>query len=169
MRSPKVGRPLFPKGYVENPSGLLSWSHVVQRLTDAKNYWLCTVRPDGRPHVIPKWAVWVDDKIYFDGSSETRHARNIAANPRVALHLESGDDVVIVEGVCRVVSAPSSALGVKLAQAYAAKYAEIGYAPSPDQWDTGGLFEIIPYMALAWTSFAEDPTKFVLDNDCDTE
>jgi len=50
----------------------------VQRLDEAKNYWLCSVPPDGRPHVIPKWAVWVDDKIYYDGSPQTRHAKNIA-------------------------------------------------------------------------------------------
>jgi nitroimidazol reductase NimA-like FMN-containing flavoprotein (pyridoxamine 5'-phosphate oxidase superfamily) len=166
MKSPKISRPHFPKGYVEHPNTLLPWSHVVQRLTDAKNYWLCTVRPNGRPHSIPKWAVWVNDKIYFDGSPETRHARNIDANPHVSLHLESGEDVVIVEGICKASPRPSSELGNELAQAYATKYADIGYAPEPNQWDAGGLFEIIPQSTIAWTNFTDDPTKFTFDPEC---
>ncbi len=165
MREPQVLRPYFPPGYVEHPTALLTWAHVVQRLTDAKNYWLCSVRPDGRPHVIPKWGVWVDDKLYFDGSVKTRHARNIAENAHVSLHLESGDDVVIVEGVVELVQHPAPELGVKLSQAYKAKYATIGYAPEPTQWDEDGIFAITPSMALAWTSFAKDPTKFVFEDE----
>ena len=162
MNQPQISRPHFPKGYVDNPTALVPWSHVEQRLTGAKNYWLCSVRTNGRPHVVPKWAVWVGDKIYFDGSPETRHARNIARNPQVALHLESGDDVIIVEGEARALPKPSSELAEKVAQAYVAKYAALGYAPKPDQWDNGGLFEITPHTVLAWTQFTEDPTKFVL-------
>ena len=162
MNQPQITRPHFPKGYVDNPKALVPWSHVEQRLTGAKNYWLCSVRPNGHPHAIPKWAVWVDDKIYFDGSPETRHARNIARNPQVALHLESGDDVIIVEGEARALPKPSSELAEKVAQAYVAKYAALGYAPKPDQWDNGGLFDITPHTVLAWTQFTEDPTKFVL-------
>jgi nitroimidazol reductase NimA-like FMN-containing flavoprotein (pyridoxamine 5'-phosphate oxidase superfamily) len=165
MSEPQVSRPRFPKGYVENPISLLPWSHVLQRLTDAKNYWLCTVRPNGHPHVVPKWAVWVDDRIYFDGSPETRHARNIATNRYVVLHLESGDDVVILEGTSQAVDKPSPELGVKVAGAYSAKYAALGYAPAPDQWENGGLFEIKPHVVLAWTKFTDNPTKFVFDGD----
>lgn len=163
MQTPKITRPRFPRGYVEQPQIWLPWNHVVQRLTEAKNYWLCTVQPNGHPHVIPKWAVWVEDRIYFDGSPETRHARNIAENPHISLHLESGDDVVIVHGTARALSRPPAELAHKVANAYAIKYAAIGYAPEPDEWDAGGLFEIVPHTVLAWTQFTQDPTKFVLD------
>lgn len=162
MTDPKASRPHFPEGYVDNPKSFLLWSHVAQRMTDAKNYWLCTVRPNGHPHVIPKWAVWVDGRIYFDGSPETRHARNIAANPHSALHLESGDDVIILEGVVRAVERPLPGLGESLARAYSTKYAELGYAPASDQWDAGGLFEFTPQVVFAWTKFTDDPTRFVL-------
>ena len=163
MVQPRVIRPTFPPGYVDDPKTLLTWDHVVQRLTDARNYWICSVRPNGRPHSIPKWAVWIDDRIYFDGSPETRHARNIAVNPYVSLHLEDGFDVVIVEGIAGETDRPSPELSERLAAAYGAKYVEMGYSPTPDLWDGGGLFEIIPSMVLAWTSFADDPTKFVLE------
>jgi hypothetical protein len=162
MQTPEAIRPHFPVGYIEGAKSFVPWSHVEQRLTDAVNYWLCTVRPDGRPHAIPKWAVWVNEKIYFDGSPETRHARNIAAHPAVTVHLESGSDVVIVDGAARAIDRPPPALAEAIAQAYRAKYTALGYAPAADSWDNGGLFEITPHTVIAWTQFTENPTKFVL-------
>lgn len=163
MGQPKVSRPKFPPGYLENPTGFVEWSQVEARLAQAKNYWLCSVHPENRPHVIPKWGVWVNDRFYFDGSPETRHARNIALNPRVALHLESGENVVVIEGTARALGKPAAELAQQVAAAYSTKYAADGYAPEPDQWDAGGLFEITPHSALAWTSFTDDPTKFLFD------
>ena len=162
MKTPKISRPRFPEGYLANPKALLPWSHVEQRLTDARHYWLCTVRPNGRPHSVPKWAVYLQDKIYFDGSPETRHARNIAENPYVVVHLESGEDVIIVEGVAKESPRPTPELAITLAQAYAEKYGDRGYAPQPDQWNEGGLFEIEPQTVIAWTQFTDDPTRFEL-------
>jgi nitroimidazol reductase NimA-like FMN-containing flavoprotein (pyridoxamine 5'-phosphate oxidase superfamily) len=158
---PRSVRPKFPKGYVDHPVGMVPWSEVEGRLAGAKNYWLCTVRPDGSPHAVPKWGVWVDGRIYFDGSPETRHARNIAANPRVVLHLESGDAATMVEGTVRAMARPSAAEARSVSAAYGAKYRREGYAPKPDQWDEGGLFVLTPRRVLAWTEFTKDPTKFV--------
>lgn len=163
MTDPKISRPHFPQGYLENPKALLPWSHVEQRLSDALHYWLCTVRPDGRPHAVPKWAVYLRGKLFFDGSPETRHARNIAENSHVVVHLESGEDVVIVEGTAKESGKPEPELALQIAQAYAQKYATRGYAPQPSQWDEGGLFEITLHMVIAWTQFTDDPTRFVLD------
>jgi nitroimidazol reductase NimA-like FMN-containing flavoprotein (pyridoxamine 5'-phosphate oxidase superfamily) len=135
---------------------------VEAQLQDAVHYWLCTVRADGRPHAVPKWAVWVEGKIYFDGSPETRHARNLALNPAVVIHLESGEQAVIVEGLARAIDKPAVELAGMVAAAYRRKYAGLGYAPKQTQWDAGGLFEIGPRVVLAWTKFTEDPTKFIL-------
>jgi nitroimidazol reductase NimA-like FMN-containing flavoprotein (pyridoxamine 5'-phosphate oxidase superfamily) len=162
MSQPQTTRPRFPEGYLENPKSMVPWSYVEQRLAAAKNYWVCSVRPNSNPHVIPVWAVWVDGCIYFDGSPETRHARNIASNPNIAVHLESGDDVLIVEGTTQMLQTVAQELGKKVAQAYSAKYAEMGYSPQPDQWNSGGLFQVRPQTVLAWTKFTDDPTKFVL-------
>lgn len=163
MNSPKITRPHFPPGYVDKPKRLLAWSEVEQRLTDAIHYWICSVRPNARPHVIPKWAVWVNGRLYFDGSPETRHARNIAENPQVAVNLESGEQAVILEGTAQAIQKPAPELAAKIAEAYKKKYAAMGYAPEPDQWDNGGLFEIIPATVIAWTQFTEDPTKFIFE------
>ncbi len=160
MKEPKASRPKFPEGYVAAPKGFVPWSWVESRLAETKNYWLITVRPDGRPHAVPKWGVWVEGKVYFDGSPETRHSRNIARNPQVTVHLESGDEVVIVEGEARALDKPAPDLAKRGAAAYAKKYAEQGYAPKADQWDHGGLSEVTPRSILAWRKFTDDPTKF---------
>ena len=164
MSAPIVSRPTFPPGYVDRPSAHVAWDWVEQQLGDAVHYWLCTVRPDGRPHAVPKWAVYLDGRIYFDGSPQTRHARNLARNPEVVLHLESGERAVIVEGSGRAIDRPSADLALRVADAYRRKYAALGYSPEPGQWDDGGLFEIAPRIILAWTKFTEDPTKFVLSS-----
>lgn len=115
MTSPRVTRPRFPKGYVDSPKRFLDWSEVEGRLSEAIHYWLCSVRPDGRPHVVPKWAAWVDGRLYFDGSPETRHARNIAVNPNVNVHLEDGARAVILDGRARAI-VPDGGLGQSLSR-----------------------------------------------------
>lgn len=163
MPTPKISRPKFPPGYVENPTSMVAWEDVEGRLRDAKNYWLCSVYPDGRPHVVPRWAVYVDGRVYYDGSPETRHARNIAANPQVVLHLESGDQALIVEGVAGEAGRPSAELAAALVTAYCQKYEAFGYCPEPDQWNEGGLFVFTPKKVLTWTNFMDDPTRFTFD------
>jgi len=161
MQPVQVSRPIFPDGYLLNPTAWLDWDEVEQRLSQARNYWLCTVRLDNRPHAVPKWGVWLQGRFYFDGSPQTRHARNLAHNPQVTLHLESGEQVVIVEGTGKAVEKPEPELAQQIAAAYTQKYQQDGYAPQPDQWDEGGLFEVIPQVALAWTKFTDDPTRFI--------
>src|SRR5512133_965575 len=127
MTTPKVSRPQFPKGYVEHPVSYVDWSWVAAQLTDSKHYWLCSVRPDGRPHAVPRWAVYLDGRIYYDGSPETRHAQNIRDNPHVSVHLESGDQVIILEGTSGPAGKPDANLAARLVEAYRKKYAAQGY------------------------------------------
>jgi hypothetical protein len=61
-------------------TGLLPWSWAVERLTRSHDYWVATVRPDGRPRVMPVWGVWMDDALWFSSSRGSRKARNLAAN-----------------------------------------------------------------------------------------
>lgn len=163
MAKIRVMRPHFPDGYVSDPKAFVTWEHVETRLSGALNYWLCSVEPGGSPHAVPKWGVWVEGKLYFDGSPETRHSRNIARDPRVNVHLESGDDVVILRGEARAAGKPPAQLAEKIAAAYREKYRAQNYAPEPNQWDDGGLYEMTPKTVLAWTSFVDDPTKFELE------
>ena len=163
MTIPKITRPKFPQGYVDKPASYLTWDWVAEQLTEAKHYWLASVRSNGKPHVVPRWGVFIDNKFYYDGSPETRHARNILGNPNVTLHLESGEKAIILEGTSRLADKPDPEFAKQLAKAISAKYAVLGYSPEPNQWDEGGLYIFTPRQCIAWSKFNEDPTKFIFE------
>lgn len=173
-------RPVVPDGYglPDDDTGLQEWSLAESKLAQAETVWLATTRPDGRPHVVPRWGVWLDNQFFYDGAPTTRHVRNLTAhgspgdrcndpdNPRGAmtLHSESGTDVVIVNGTSGPTPAPSPWLAVQLAAAFHAKYKSQGFAPSWDAWsgqDAGGLCRFAPVDALAWANFPTDMTRWV--------
>lgn len=127
---PQAGRPVMPGGYGLEPpqggSGLMGWERARQQLAQARNYWVGTTRPDGRPHVMPVWGLWLDEAFWFSTHRLSRKGRNLSHNANVAVHLESGDDVVILEGVAQAVTDPARL--VRFADAYQAKYS---FRPDP--------------------------------------
>jgi nitroimidazol reductase NimA-like FMN-containing flavoprotein (pyridoxamine 5'-phosphate oxidase superfamily) len=162
--APQRERPAMPEGYglPDDDSGLLEWSAVEERLVASEHYWLSTVRPDGTPHSVPRWGVWLDGRFWYDGAPTTRHAVNLRTNPAVTLTLESGLQPVIVEGTSEPTRADADGLGARLAEAFG-KYHAQGYSPGPDSWSGeagGGLRVITPRRALAWFSFPQDATRF---------
>lgn len=162
----KTGRPVLPDGYgvPQDNETLLPWDYVNSRMAKARNYWIITANPKGAPAAAPVWGVWLDDKLYFDGAPTTRRGRNIMSNPHTLVHLESGDEVVILEGQTEILQdAPERALAERVASEYSQKYADQGYSPKPDQWDQGGLFIFTPAKALGWSKFPEDMTRWDLD------
>lgn len=162
---PRVTRPRMPEGYgvPENDEGTLPWSHASELLAEAKNYWVATTRPDGRPHVMPTWGVWLDGTFYFEGSPETRRMRNLAANPSTVVHIERGDDVVILEGEAEAVGKPDPAFAARLVEAFAKYIPTHDYRAKPDQWDEGGLYAVRPRVAFAWNAFPTTTTRYVFD------
>jgi hypothetical protein len=163
MEPTKITRPRFPKGYVDKPVSYLTWDWVAAQLAESKNYWLCSVRPTGTPHVIPRWGVFMDGRLYYDGSPETRHARNLEVNPYISVHLEDGMQAIILEGTSQPAGKPSPEFGKRLAREYGRKYKTLGYAPKPNSWDKGGLYVFTPRQCIAWSKFNEDPTKFIFE------
>jgi len=155
----------MPDGYgvPDSSAGLLDWSDVEARLTTAPQYWMATTRPDGRPHVVPRWGVWVDGRFWYDGAPTTVHARNLAQNPACTLHLQDGWQAVIVDGASQQASPPGVELGARLAAAFADKYSDRGYEPGADAWEgpaAGGLVVFSPAKAVAWFDFPNDVTRF---------
>lgn len=163
MTQPEADRPEMPQGYgVDTANRFLTWDEVTEKLSQSKHYWLATTRPDGRPHVVPRWGVWLDDRFWYDGSPETLHVRNLEREPACALHLESGSDVTIVEGKSLRSDPIGGDLGERLAREYARKYGP-EYTPAPDSWSdeiAGGMRIIVPEKALAWSDFPKDLTRF---------
>ncbi|HXF13563.1 MAG TPA: pyridoxamine 5'-phosphate oxidase family protein [Terriglobales bacterium] len=99
-KSPKTTRPQIPGyGVPKSKKGMLPWKWAEDRLKKSRQYWIATTRPDGRPHVMVVWALWMNGRIYFSTGAETVKARNIAKNPRCTMCSEDAAEAVIVEGV----------------------------------------------------------------------
>jgi len=121
----------------------LPWSWVEEQLTAAGTYWAVAAGP-GRPHPRPVWGVWHERRLHLSiGSPALRRALD---EPRaVTVHLDSGTDVVLVEGTTRPVGPGGTAQ--PLIDAYNAKY----------DWDYrvaeyGDLLAVDPGKVLAWRS-----------------
>jgi len=69
--------------------------------------WLATVRPDGRPHVMPLGAIYVDGLFYFTTGGGTRKAKNLAQNPQCVLTIATHDFDIVVEGKATRVTEPA--------------------------------------------------------------
>ena len=152
---PQASRLRMPKGYtVATGEELLPWSFVVKRLEQAENYWLATTRPDGRAHVTPVWGVWLDGAFYFDGIPTARWARNIVSNPAAAVHLESGTDVVILEGTVEDLVTDAE-VGARISAVWTVKYGRL-----VPEAATRGIFRLCPNTARAWRRFPEDATRW---------
>jgi general stress protein 26 len=154
---PAPSRPSLPPGYgtesATSPAGeRLPWSQVSEWLQAARNYWVSTTRPDGRPHVKPVWGLWLDAVFMFSTHPDTVTARNLAANPAAAVHLESGDRVVIVEGLAeRLEDSPSRA---RFAKTYPRKY---DWQVDPDDPGTP-VYAVRPSRVLSWDEAAMGET-----------
>ena len=76
----------------------------------AKNVWVATVRPDGRPHLVPVWFVVADGKWYICTAPDSVKARNLQSNPKIVLALEDGSNPHIVEGEAKAVTPNAEAV-----------------------------------------------------------
>src|SRR5438874_5610226 len=99
-KSPKATRPNIPGyGLPKTEKGLLSWKWAEDRLRKSGQYWIATIGPEGRPHVMVVWALWLNGALYFSTGSKSRKARNLAKNPYCTMCTEKADEAVILEGV----------------------------------------------------------------------
>jgi hypothetical protein len=71
----------------------------------AMHYWICTVTPDHRPPATAVDGLWLEDKLYFGGSPETRWQRNLGPNPTMQVHLESTTELLILRGEAKPLKA----------------------------------------------------------------
>jgi Pyridoxamine 5'-phosphate oxidase len=155
VMAPTASRPRFPGSYGirEGAEGLLDWSWAATRLETARNYWLCTSSASGAPHARPVWAVWLAERLCFSTDADSIKGRAIGRDPRVSVHLDSGDEVVILDGIAEALPAE---LAQELAEAYERKY-DWAVTVGPAGW-----YAIHPVRAYAWTeaSYPATATRF---------
>jgi hypothetical protein len=114
------------------------------RLQSERNVWLATTRPNGKPHLIPIWFVWVDEKFYLCTSDEQSvKVRNLRANPRASVALEDGNQPLIAECTAQILEEPFPAAVV---EAFRQKF----------DWDIANddiyrlVLELTPVKWLSW-------------------
>jgi nitroimidazol reductase NimA-like FMN-containing flavoprotein (pyridoxamine 5'-phosphate oxidase superfamily) len=157
---PQRRRPPF-RGYgvPESEEGMLPWGWAVERLEQARNYWVATTRPDGRPHAMPVWGVWLGDAFFFGSGRSSAKSRNLDANPEIVVHLESGEETVILEG--RAEPVVDGELERRVDEVYGPKY---DFTPDSsgkaDPW-----FVVRPRRVYAWTErgYPGNATQFDFD------
>ncbi len=137
----------------------LPWSWAVERLTAARNYWICTTRRDGRPHAMPVWGVWLDDAVWFSTHPSSTKGRNLARDPRIVVHLESGDDTVVLEG--DVEHPTDDGALEQFVDVYEQKY---GHRIEP-ALRAPSIFVLYPRVAHTWIEkdFPSTATRWVFD------
>ena len=114
-----------------------------ERMSREQNIWIASVRPDGRPHLVPVWFTWVENKIYLCTEPGSVKARNLTSNNLVALALEGGTHPVICEGSVQFIQKPWPSAVV---EGFRAKY----------DWDITAetqytaLVEVTPARWLQW-------------------
>ena len=152
-KSPKAGRPNMQKGYgiSKESAGTLPWTFVQERMTKARNFWVATARPDGRAHVMPVWGLWLDDTFCFSTDPNSVKGRNLANKPHAVVHLESGDEVIILEGSVDFVKTKSAA--ARFGDLYLTKY---NVRPE------AGFYRLKPTVAIGWTEkkFPKNATRW---------
>ncbi|MEX2238236.1 MAG: pyridoxamine 5'-phosphate oxidase family protein [Dehalococcoidia bacterium] len=100
-----ASRPYMPGyGIPEGPEGMLDWGWAAEQLENSHNYWLSTARPDGRPHAMAIWGVWLDGRFYFSTGVQSVKAQNLLQNPACVITTENAGDAVILEGTAEPVT-----------------------------------------------------------------
>ena len=130
------------------------YAHVDQRLRSEPIIWLSSVRPDGRPHLVPVWFLWDGASIFIFSQPGAQKIRNLQANPNVTLALEAADegaDIAILEGTATIFETKD---WDRILPAYTAKYAqpirEMGSTIETMMADYSKLLEITPARLIAW-------------------
>jgi PPOX class probable F420-dependent enzyme len=125
-----------------------------QRLRSEQIAWLTTVRADGQAQSSPVWFLWDGQTFLLYSQPGAQKVRNLAANPKVALHLDDdggGDDIVTVEGTAAVEPGTPRADRVR---EYLAKYRSaieaLGYEPGPFARTYSTAIRVRPTRVRAW-------------------
>jgi PPOX class probable F420-dependent enzyme len=140
-------------------TGLLPWSWAVRRLAGSHDYWLATVTPQGAPHLMPVWAVWHDDRLWFSSANGSRKARNLTADARCTVSTDNPQEPVVAHGRAERVTSPE-ALAAMLA-AENAKY-QTSYGAEMVDPARSSVYALRAewVFALDASDFAGSPTRF---------
>jgi len=126
------------------------WRALDARLGREMAIWIVTVRGDGRPHMVPIWFIWLDNRIYIATGTDTQKFANLRVNQSVSLALPDTQNVLILEGEAHAADRKTTD---KLSEYFYNKYEwDFRYDEDAD-WR---LIEITPLKILAWGDGYDD-------------
>jgi flavin reductase (DIM6/NTAB) family NADH-FMN oxidoreductase RutF len=97
-----TGEPVSAHPMLGGGSTAGEWETARQIVETAPaTYWLATVRPDGRPHVMPILSVWVNGMLFFAAGQGTQKARNLVLNSHCVVAVEQEPLDLVIEGSAR--------------------------------------------------------------------
>src|SRR4051794_3580389 len=96
--------PLAEQLATPDAPSITPWADIRDSLAEAGTTWLATVRPDGRPHVVPVGALWVDGAYYVTMGQGTVKGNNLDHNPHCVITLSSRGFDLVFEGEAARVS-----------------------------------------------------------------
>jgi PPOX class probable F420-dependent enzyme len=129
-------------------------ARAAERLRSEPIAWLTTVRADGQAQSSPVWFLWDGRTFLLYSQPGAQKVRNLAANPKVALHLDddgAGGDIVTVEGTAAL--EPGSPRADRV-EGYLAKYRSaieaLGYEAGPFARTYSSAIRVRPTRVRAW-------------------
>ena len=163
MTIPRATAARFPDEYGQTPetlAELLDWEEVAERIAGAHNYWLATLRQDGRPHLRPVDGVFVENALCFGGSPATRWVQHLQHRPVVSASLPDDDHAVILEGRVELVEDPADPLAITQGSESRAKYPQ--YFSGDEANSFHPFWCLRPARVYAWslTDFPARATRF---------
>ena len=153
--------------FSDGQASATAWPDAESVLEAAKIFWISTVRPEGRPHVTPLIAVWLDGALYFCTGADEQKARNLARNPFCTLTtgcntMDEGLDIVVEGEAVNVRDHPALQ---RIADAYVAKYGsdwlfEVRNGAFEHGGGTALVFEVAPVKAFGFAKGTFGQTRW---------
>ena len=168
MKEPTASRPYWPDALQETPDatrGLKPWAWALMRLEKSHNYWIATSRPEGQPHLMLVWGVWLEGAFWFSTGPRTRKMKNLSAHPECVIGTEDADEAVIVEGAASFIEDVDAIK--RIVAVYNRKY---GGDVGPLLESSGSLvIRIEPRVVFGFDehaeNFTEGATRWTLDSE----
>lgn len=76
----------------------IDWEEAARLFADERWYWVATTGDEGRPHLRPVLAVYLDERIYSTTSPAARKGRNLTSRPSAALAARAPAVDIVIEG-----------------------------------------------------------------------
>jgi nitroimidazol reductase NimA-like FMN-containing flavoprotein (pyridoxamine 5'-phosphate oxidase superfamily) len=137
---------------------MMNPAEVRRTFRDVRLTHVGSLLPDGAPHVVPLWFVWLEDAVYVFGRRDSRVWRNLERDPRVALQFDRGlawteHAGVVVTGEAELL--PPEDPGAKRAlsawfEKYRGELAGFGFAAYMEQIGEPVMIRVRPDRLATW-------------------